>query len=454
MNRPRSSQTYDPPTPAKLASWALAALVGVAALAETSSAQTFRFRNETDTKLVAYRAGSAAGDGAEPVEVKEASLEPGASGFAPEPRPESAYYSPEAKRGLAMAVAVTENDDGDKSATLSVRRFEGTVPWPAPDLRTAPATWKLAPGSPTVVTLTKDWEILVRPVIPRGIVVKPSTIRGGYPVRAEVTFSSPSTGTPVMLESSNPEIASVPENAETDGVRLSFPVKTFDVEDERNVEISVITAGVRESATLTVEHREVMVIAVTFNRRNLIGGEPVLGTVHVKGMTEDTESVTVKLRAQDEYTSVPETVVVKYARRISRATFDIETKPVTHLRKGGVNAVIGDGDEKWGGVTLTPLVPVSFSADRESSKPGESFEAVLGFRITPKQPASILISASPEDLVDVPAKVALQPGDARVTVPVSVRSGIEAKAPVTVTLKAAMEALPELAREFRFEVVP
>jgi hypothetical protein len=449
LNRPRSSKTYPPQPLAKFVSWALAALVGVAAVAETSSAQTFRFRNETDSKLIAYRAG----DGAEPVEVKEATLEPGASGFAPEPNPESVYYAPEAKRGLAMAVAVAENDDSDKSATLSVRRFEGAGPWPAADPRTASATWKLAPGLPTVVTLTKDWEILVRPVIPTGIVVKPSTIPGGYPVRAEITFSSPSAGTPIMLESSNPEIAAVPENAETDGVHLSFPVTTFDVDDERKVEISVISAGVRETATLTVEHREVQVVAVTFNRRNLIGGEPVLGTVHVKGMTEDTEPVTVKLSAQDKYASVPETVVVNYAPRISKATFDIETKPVPHLRKGGVNAVIGDGDEKWGGFTLTPLVPESFSADRDSVQPGESFEAALGFRITPEQPASIVLSASPEGLVDVPAKVALQPGDTRVAVPVSVRSGMEARAPVTVTIKAAMEAMPELARELSFEVI-
>jgi hypothetical protein len=232
-------------------------IVYVAMCAQPAVAQTFRFRNETDAKLVAYRASAAAEDGTDAVEVVEATLEPGASGFAPEPRPESVYYSPERKRGIAMALAVTENEEGKKSAILSIRPFEGTTPWPAADRHDAPATWRLAPGSPTVVTLTKDWEILVRPVIPTGIVIEPSTVAGGYPARAEVTFSSPSAGTPVMLQSSAPEIASVPENAETDGSRLTFPIRTFDVDDERKVEISVITAGVRESATLTVEQSRV-----------------------------------------------------------------------------------------------------------------------------------------------------------------------------------------------------
>jgi len=266
----------------------------------------------------------------------------------------------------------------------------------------------------------------VRPVIPTKLVLDPATVAGGIEVTAKVSFNASSDeGTPITLKSSVPEVAAVPAEATADGTEFTFIVKTSNVEKAQEIEISASAGGVLETAKVTVEPRAWRIVAVTFNRRNLIGGQPVLGTVHVEGMTEDTEPVVVRLRSMSENTTVADSVLVTYAPRLSRATFDIETMPVTHLQKGGIYASLA-GEEKWGGFNLSPLAPVAFSTGRTTVMPGDK----------------------------VPDRVVLETGETEIRIPVSVQTDIDAKLPVSVTVKATMQEVPQLAREIRFEIVP
>jgi hypothetical protein len=208
-----------------------------------------------------------------------------------------------------------------------------------------------------------------------------------------------------------------------------------------------------ESAKVTVEPRAWRIVAVTFNRRNLIGGQPVLGTVHVEGMTEDTEPVVVRLRSISKNTTVADSVLVTYAPRLSRATFDITTLPVTHLQKGGIYASLA-GEEKWGGFNLSPLAPVAFSTGRTTVMPGENLDTLLRFRLRAPSPAAILVTATPQGILKVPERVVLETGETEIRIPVSVRTDIDVDLPVSVTVKAAMQSVPQLVREIGFEIVP
>ncbi len=381
-------------------------------------------------------------------------LAAGASAWLPNATTGTVFYAPDGERGLRLRVTEHDPDDGRRTRTLEVTKFTGPPPWPLENPATPPEQWNLAPGSPSVVTLTKDWDLLVRPVIPTKLVLDPATVAGGIEVTAKVSFNASSDqGTPITLESSVPDVAAVPAQATADGTELTFIVKTSNVEEAQEIEISASAGGVVESAKVTVEPRAWRIVAVTFNRRNLIGGQPVLGTVHVEGMTEDNGPVVVRLRSISENTTVADSVLVTYAPRLSRATFDITTLPVTHLQKGGIYASLA-GEEKWGGFNLSPLAPVAFSTGRTTVTPGENLDTLLRFRLRAPSPAAILVTATPQGILKVPERVVLETGETEIRIPVSVQTDIDVELPVSVTVKAAMQLVPQLVREIRFEIVP
>jgi len=437
----------------RLATVAIA--LAICSSADPATAQKLRLRNDSETNLVAYRPVPKTADGKrEFVPDSAASLAAGASAWLPNATTGSVFYDADAERGLQLRVTIDDSDDGKRTRTLAVHKFTGPPPWPLDNPATPPEQWSLAPGSPSVVTLTKDWDLLVRPVIPTKLVLDPATVAGGIEVTAKVSFNASSDeGTPITLKSSVPEVAAVPAEATADGTEFTFIVKTSNVEKAQEIEISASAGGVLETAKVTVEPRAWRIVAVTFNRRNLIGGQPVLGTVHVEGMTEDTEPVVVRLRSMSENTTVADSVLVTYAPRLSRATFDIETMPVTHLQKGGIYASLA-GEEKWGGFNLSPLAPVAFSTGRTTVTPGENLDTLLRFRLRAPSPAAVLVTATPQGIVKVPDRVVLETGETEIRIPVSVQTDIDAKLPVSVTVKATMQEVPQLAREIRFEIVP
>ena len=429
--------------------------LAICSSADPAAAQKLRLRNDSETNLVAYRPVPKTADSKrEFVPDPSASLAAGASAWLPNATEVSAFYDPGSEHGLQLRITENDPNDGKRTRTLEVSKFTGPPPWPLESSATPPEKWSLSPGSPSVVTLTKDWGLLVRPVIPTKLVLDPVTVAGGIEVTAKVSFNASSDkGTPVTLQSSAPEVAAVPTEASADGTELTFIVKSSNVEEAQEIEISASAGGVLESAKLTVEPRAWRIVAVTFNRRNLIGGQPVLGTVHVEGMTEDTNPVVVHLRSISENTKVADSVLVTYAPRLSRATFDIETMPVTHLQKGGIYASLA-GEEKWGGFNLSPLAPVAFSTGRTTVTPGENLDTLLRFRLQAPSPATVLVTAEPQGIVKVPDRVVLEAGETEIRIPVSVPTDIEVELPVSVTVKAAMQLLPQLAREIRFEIIP
>ena len=97
---------------------------------------------------------------------------------------------------------------------------------------------------------------------------------------------------------------------------------------------------------------------------------------------------------------------------------------------------------------------MAFSTGRTTVTPGENLDTLLRFRLRAPSPAAVLVTATPQGIVKVPDRVVLETGETEIRIPVSVQTDIDAKLPVSVTVKATMQEVPQLAREIRFEIIP
>src|SRR5262249_36202538 len=115
----------------------------------------------------------------------------------------------------------------------------------------------------------------------KSITVSPGSVYGGFPATATVTLIAPSpkSGTLITLSSSDPSIASLPQNVliGANATTTTFPISTAPVHGAIPITLSAQFHTVTVSTTLTVTGASVS--SLSFYPSPVLGGGNVSGTV-------------------------------------------------------------------------------------------------------------------------------------------------------------------------------
>lgn len=211
------------------------------------------------------------------------------------------------------------------------------------------ATFTVNSGNPTLSNLS----------------LTPLSVVGGSPSTGTVTLTAPATagGVLVALSSGNTSVATVPasvtvgEGASTAG----FTVATSPVTASTSVLITASHGSATRSFTLAVTPAATgpAVSGVTLSSSTVVGGTPVTGTVTLASAAPQGGTSVVLTSDNTNAATVPPGVTV--AGGATRATFPVETKPVTNSISSTIVAEAGGARR---GATIT--VTSQFNADNGS----------------------------------------------------------------------------------------
>jgi hypothetical protein len=219
-------------------------------------------------------------------------------------------------------------------------------------------------GGETVVGSFQVADVTGLPVASFTLV--PASVVGG----GQVTGSAALTGTVPPGQSGgqleifgNPEVMQTvaPLNITSNPMTLTITTKPVSI--TRNETISARSGGVSKSATLTLF--PLQPTALTLSTTNVVGGNPVTGTVQMNGSVPASAGVTVALSSSDPTAAtVPATAVVNG----STATFTINTAAVASARSVTISATAGGlprsatmtvGPASLAGVSVNPATAIA-----------------------------------------------------------------------------------------------
>ena len=423
------------------------AATGLAAVGAEADDARIRLRNETGHALVplADRSRAFAPDTAAPAPAGER-IAAGASDWLPVDGGPLTYAAPQAGRGFVVSLEA-ENDE----PVLVVEFFRAPVGGadPSGDRRRIP----VSPTGPSVVTLDAQWKVSVRPVLPVALTITPDRIPAGANARGTIALSTAAEDATVRIEHDVVEGVEIPESASGEGDELTFLIKTAPSEKDRTVRVRVSAGGVLRESELRIDARGVELVAVTPSPRNATGGGTISGIVHVRGMTETSDPVTVSLRGEPDGVELPDSVVVRYAPRLSRARFEVRTPSVAELTKGVIHAELGD-ETKWADFNIFPLTP-SFAATASAPlHPGDRRTFRLRLKRATAAAAGFRLHASPGGILDLPAEVTIAAGGNEVEIPVSLPAAVDIEGPTPVVIRAESAEYPQIAAQTTVEAAP
>ena len=219
-------------------------------------------------------------------------------------------------------------------------------------------------GGETVVGSFQVADVTGLPVASFTLV--PASVVGG----GQVTGSAALTGTVPPGQSGgqleifgNPEVMQTVAPLSITSNPMTFTIATKPVAITRNETISARSGGISKSATLTL--LPLQPAALTLSTTNVVGGNPVMGTVQMNGSVPASAGVTVALSSSDPTAAtVPPTATVNG----NTATFTINTAAVASARSVTISATgaglprsatMTVGPASLAGVSVNPAVAVA-----------------------------------------------------------------------------------------------
>lgn len=272
----------------------------------------------------------------------------------------------------------------------------------------------LSANAPNVVTIDAAFGATIRPGIPTSISLGASEIAAGESLSGEIAVNAADLPVTLQLRAEPTGVVEVPDEVSAvDGIARIGITATRPSED-RQVLIRASAGGTERTASLLVQRQPWRLVALTTRRHRATGGADMVGTVHVTGMSEDTEPVLLRLVSSSALVRVPETVEVRWAQRLARADFPIETEPVDRPISVEIGAKGASGERTWT-IRLEPLLAAALVIEPPQLRPGGSATATLTLSDVAPSTTEILVQSGPPGALAVPDRVTVEKGQRTVS---------------------------------------
>lgn len=278
---------------------------------------------------------------------------------------------------------------------------------------------------------------------PVSLAFQDESVIEGQMARATVTVDYPWDGGELKVKSSHPSAAPVPATVPATGQdMLRFEFRTGEVSDPTTATITVTGhGGSVQSADLTVQPSPLTLSRIRLDGQSVTAGGSLRGSIGIQDITSQATPVEVEL-SLDGITGTIEPNVVTIDDREPEADFTVAiplgTRGVRSATTARVVATsrLGERRESF---TVEPA-EVHFVADPPAVAQGASFRLVL--ELSEPAPArtgtTLQMSASHPELLELPDRIAVEPGESRVELEVATADSRTARIdrPVAVTIQA------------------
>jgi hypothetical protein len=264
----------------------------------------------------------------------------------------------------------------------------------------------------------------------------------GEVVRASLVLEADDESTPVLLRADPPDAMHVPTQVLVHGTRADFEIRAGRLAENTTVRLEAVAGSSTGSTTFVVRRQPWRLAAVTTRHRRVTGGATITGTVHVVGMTEDTEPVRIQLQSLSPLATVPEAVEVRWGSRVSRAQFDVRTVETDVIASAPIAARGSGGERKWD-LRVEPLLARSLVLAPPDPVPGTQATATLTLTDIAPTASTWLLAAHPQGFVVVPSRVRAEKGQKSLSFPLA---RIAPSAGNQGWITVAPERFPQLAR--------
>jgi len=281
---------------------------------------------------------------------------------------------------------------------------------------TFPITTGLVPAQ-TSFTITatqgavaKTARLMLTPLLPVSLTLKPTTVVGGRPTIGTVTLNGPAPtgGAVVSLTSSNTAAATVPATVTipADKNAVTFKVTTKGVAAASVVTISAIFNGETKSAKLTVKPAALSKVA--FKPGSVVGGKNTVGKALLNGEAPPGGAVVTLSSANTGVVTVPASVTINAGA--NSATFTASTNPVAVSTAVNVSGTYR-GVTRTGKLTVNPPSLISLTLNPTSVTGGGSSTGTVTLNgPAPTGGITVALSSSNAVVAQVPMTVAVPAG--------------------------------------------
>lgn len=258
-----------------------------------------------------------------------------------------------------------------------------------------------------------------------------------FPATIHLSAAAPAGGRVVLLETSDPAVASIPASVLVpEGARsVSFNVSIGAVAAPTSVVLTATDRGASVHADLRVTP-VVDVASLTLAAASVVGGLPVAATVTLAAPAIE-GGVSVLLTSSDPSSaSAPAAVTVPASG--TTASFSVTTLPVASDRTVTLTAGAGGISKSASLAVLVPPPPIvsGLTLNPATVEPGNSFTISVALAApAPVGGVVVALSAAPEGLVSIPSTLSVPAGATLGTTTVGVSP---AAVPSVVTVTASL----------------